>query len=208
MSFKMKTVIFFLILFAFLNGYACEESSSLSFTTDKETIFLNQVWPDNEVNLFKFDYLPLFEKRIYQYPNGSFVGYLPIEDPNLKIRAWSDLRNEFILFFCNSSSGEFNKLSQGIGWSFRILDAKEAHYRWISILSNNKIAFLKLDQHGVVGNEIDFPITINVDLVEIDEIDENVAEVTLANIESEVRYRINWDTKSVVQQTETQRTSH
>lgn len=205
-----KTIRMLFVVFLLLLGCNCVAQA----TTQEKRFYFEQ--QDNQLNLYlqtmgsdkimyRFSYIPSFEKRITPLGNGNIIGFLPTYDASLRIRAWNDLKHDFALFFADLNQERVTVLRTGTGWGFHINDTNQTNIKMVSITAIGESEILFMNEDGDVKHRFTFESTFNPDFIVISKINEFGADIDFEILGQKASYHLNFidDTAVLYEQSKT-----
>ena len=112
-----------------------------------------------------YNYIPSSNKLYIKFLNGSLLGYFPVKDETLNIKAWNDKNHLFDLVFCDQKTKKVTILSTGRGWNYHLLDSDDQNKKWVAITPKGDAELFLLNEEGLQSNQVKFQTDICPDAV-------------------------------------------
>lgn len=188
----MKKVIFACLItccISYVNIF-CESYFSVVEDSKLNEIYIEYVSENINEKLSVFNYIPSSKNLYKKFPNGNIIGYLPIKDENVRIKAWNDLKYNFSLIYCDLKTKSVTTIETSTGWDFHILDQQE-NQKWIVISPKGKSRLLLINGTGNILNDIEFTTNFSGDYVTIKKIDNSLYKLMISMLGRDAFYEID-----------------
>ena len=168
----------------------CESYFTIVEDSKLNEIYIKYVSENITERLSVFNYIPSSKNLYKEFPNGNIIGYFPIKDENVRIKAWNDLKYNFAFIFCDLKAKSVTTIETSAGWDFHILDQQE-NQKWIVISPKGKSRLLLINDIGEILNDIDFTTEFSGDYVTIKKIDNSLYKLMISMLGIDAFYEID-----------------
>jgi len=167
--YKFFLPISFLLIFA-TTGFSESQFTILENQQENELQLITESSDTIHVS-YTCNYIPGWQKLYVRFNNGSLLGYFPMKDKALTIRAWNDKKYPFELFFCNAHTGKISILEKESGWNFHFFSSDTEDSKWVAVVPQGKAKLFLIDSSGNILQQIFFDAEFSPDVVRIEKRD-------------------------------------